>query len=236
MALHWAWSHDVQGTEQQYQDAGWTHTGVTLAAHSDQPIVGFGGSEYAINLNGTSSNLMSPAFPLGGLTDGIIQFRFHATTYHTSGVILRLYDVSGTVELLRLIPSVTGATTQIKVYSSEGGTTILRGTTAGVLVGGTQHVIAVRFKPNGATGDIQVSIDGAVENIVTAGAVGATSAWRRYGGGGRSGSNYRQGPVTVWDTAADDALTVPRWVALLKPTSDIAIGNYLDQAGAGAAV
>jgi len=234
MALHWAWSFDVRGTNQQYNDAGWSVPGgwVLVQAFTRQPLSGFGGADYSALRNASGTFYMTPVFPKGTLTDGKFKFHVYASSWNTSQYFA-LTDSTGTLTLLALYPATTsGASTAFNVYSQEGGSLILRGTTTGTLNTNTWHTIEIRFKPNGATGEIQVSFnEGTPESIVAAGAVGATSPWGRFTSNGISGINTYTNMLTAWDNASDTVAN--RWVATLRPISDVVVGSYLNELGSG---
>jgi hypothetical protein len=233
MALHWAWSFDVRGTNQQYSDAGWSvGGGQMISAFARHPLVGFGGADYSVLRNSSTHFYVTPAFPKGALADGKFKFHVYATSWST-GQYFSLLDSTGTKTLLAIYPSVaSGVSSTFDVYAQEGGALVLRGTTTGVLNTNTWHTIEIRFKPAGAAGEIQISLnEGTPETIVAAGAVGATSPWARFATNGLNGVNTYTNMLTAWDSAADT--TTNRWVATLRPVSDVAVGSYLNELGSG---
>jgi len=239
MALHWAWACGICGEEQNYGDSGWAYETAaffkpnftfTTAPPPRQPLAGYGGMNKGIRANG-GYFWTTPVWPQGALTDGVIQLHFYVLQGNTNARI-RLLNAADVILLeLRLIaPTSTSNNFTFEVFSSEGGTATSRGTLTTYVNANSWHTLAIRFKPGTSGGYISVSLDGHVDNLVVNGNVGATSPWAKLKWDWVGGFYSYVTGISVWDSAADAALTTPYWIPSLRPVADSNIGSWTDQA------
>jgi hypothetical protein len=243
MTLAASWAFSLGATPQQMADSEWGQLNLTQAAYNStaaplprQPTCGHGGMTMGLLEYGVAP--ITYAFPKAAINDGIVQFHVYMKGWNTSYSRVRLLSEGGTV-LLELRPKVSFTTfgvTAIECYSGEGSLT-LRGTTvSAVWKLNTWMTVSIRFKP-GATGYIQVGVDGRVDTIVNGDVTGATSDWRRVqwcsGAGGYVAEGWVVTGLSVWDdaTADVDAMTLPYFHATLRPKTDEDVTGWTDEAG-----
>lgn len=234
MALHWAWAFNISADNATYQANAWTLTHANINPNFStspfprQPLSGVGGMTKGCQLP-NYQYITTPPWPKGALSDGQIQFHFYNGFQDATYARIRLLASDGTV-LLELRPSDYTAAPAIAVYSGQGSMT-LRGTTTFTVAANSWHVLAIRFKVGTSGGEIAISLNGQSETIVSSGNVGATSSWARLQLVPWTAPMYFSG-ITVWDDGAgDDALTVTRWVAGLRPYQDDTAGSWSPSTG-----
>lgn len=234
MALHWAWAFNISADITTYLSNGWytDHTSYCDPNYSGSPLpwhpdAGYGGMTKAVRI-GSLHYCRTAVFPAGGLSDGQIQFHVYGGFRNTTGSKWDVLAEDDTV-LLSLRPNATSSNPAINVYSGEGSLT-LRGTTTATITDGTKNVIGIRLK-KGSSGIIQISVNGVVENIVSGGVTGITSDWAKLYFLANTTYMHVSG-ITVWDDGpGDDALTVTRWVAGLRPYDDDTAGAWAASSG-----
>ena len=234
MALVMAYSGDVGASNQQLLDSGWTADGSWKAdeAATHHPLAGYGGCARVFKSStneGSLHTIVSPLWPGAALSDVIVQahVKQYTTIYHQWSVLLRIYAADRTTILAEARPSSSvSAPTTLKVYSANGSDVLtLQGTTTATAPWNSWWVLAIRFK-NGASGEVEVSIDGT--SAFSASPTHSTKTAQAWG----SQNGYFTVPfylahVTVWgNPATDNALTVTKWVATLKPSATAAAGSF----------
>jgi hypothetical protein len=236
MALVYAWTGDIGQSAQNIVDSGGSTVGSPEPnwITSRHPAVGYGGSDKVMRINAAEVVTM-PVFPGGGIADCIVQCHFRndgaGTYFSTDSPLLRILsdDPSPTI-LAELRAASAAGTSTLNVYTADAANILqLVYTTTGTLASNTWEVIALRFK-NGASGEVEVSINGTVEgpagpivhSTKTAGRWGAykTSTFT-------NNSKHFYTHVTGWDDPGSDlALTTTKWVASLKPNGTDTAGSY----------
>lgn len=224
MAVHWAWGFSLGGSDQNYADSNWGTYSInyafTAAPFPRHPLIGYGGQTIGAHCGSTELYETAP-FPAGALHDGQVQLHLYQDNV-AEGFDVDLLREDGGILLRVRNPGNVGVGVQVQrleVSSCEPSAALtLRGTATTAVVSKSWFTLGIRLHSGGAAGDIQVSVDGVVTNIVTAGAVGATSDWNRIL---ISGYNLYCSGITVWDDgAADPGLTTTRWVTSLRPHAD----------------
>jgi hypothetical protein len=242
MALVWAFSGDLTGHRTPLLTSGWTlyhlyadtaHNYGDIYATARHPLVGYGGASYALRVYCSPGSpfraaIETPNTAFTALADGVVGFHWWRNDdddgYGTGGFFIK----SGGVEVVRLKVSSAGVVS-VYVYETATSALVLQFTCTPLWTISTTKYFGVRYKA-GASGEIEVSIDGGAADTATgAYHTGAwdTLRWDLYGYGG---TRYIWMP-TVWSSAADPALTIPQWVAKITPDADAAAGSFTASTG-----
>jgi len=254
MALIWAWNPDIAGpcNCESSSDAGWapmyqqgwrwgsthsTYTVTDIISHSCQPVVGYGGSSYALQVQGGNyfsyyyyCYITSPANCWPAIDDGIIQFRLYASHVDSTYPVITLYAPNGT-EVFHL--HLSGLKLLARYNKSGVGMTTGLTTDAEIALH-TWTTISIRLKNHASLGEIEISINGMPAESSGVLAMGHALEWNKFRLWSHNyGNTYRRYThFSVYDNpASDDALETIKWTCVLRPSSDVQDGSWEDPGG-----